>query len=353
MIKEQYQAAAQQGKIESNSMQLKVVDVFEDLIEKLQSPQYFQWIFGRKSTLGVYLYGSVGAGKTYLMDLFYEAVPTPYKERAHFHAFMQQIHVALKQNQGQADPLKKIVKNLSQKIRLLCLDEFMVDDIANAMILGEFLKHLFEQGIVLVTTSNVAPDLLYLRGLQRGRFLPAIALLKTHCEVMQLMPEKDYRFIHNTMMQTYMYPLNEETQRLMDQQYHRLINIPQSPPMINTIEILGRKIPVIACANRIVWFDFNTICQVPRCSIDYLEIAKHYDIIFISNVQTQNDNAEAQMFLLIQLIDVLYDHRIRVVISAAEPVSQLYSENEVAIKAGVARTKSRLYEMQTALYWRA
>lgn len=344
-----YEQAVKNDEIENNEMQLKILPYFEDLISHFQMNAMMQMIVGTKNLKGIYLYGSVGAGKTFLMDLFFNTLPVEKKQRAHFHDFMQLIHQKLKEFQGQANPLKKIAQQLAKSTKLLCLDEFMVDDIATAMIMGEFLKAIFSQGIVLVTTSNIPPDLLYLHGLQRNRFLPAIDLLKSHCNIISLNPNKDYRFAHNATLKTYIYPLNQEAEILMDHQYKRWTSIIYPA---ESIQVLCREIPIVACSERAIWFDFNIICMPPRCTLDYLEIVKCYDMIFISNIDLNTDNQYVKMLLLVQLIDILYDHHIRLIITAADPISELFPKTQDAQKAGFLRAQSRLHEMQTELYWR-
>jgi cell division protein ZapE len=243
---------------------------------------------GKKNVIkGLYVYGPVGVGKTYLVDLLYQYVEEKKKARFHFHHFMQQIDAQLRRLQGQKDPLRHIAKNIAQSVRLLCFDEFLVHDVAYAMILAELLKALHEQGVILVISSNTKPDDLYLNGAHRSRFLPAIAIIKNHCDVFFLNEDRDYRMGRKPLLEAYLYPLNALTAKSMEQQFTLLAQDIRTNGLIN---IQNRDIPYIQCDEKSVWFAFDVICNLPRSQLDYLEIADLFDNVFVSGIPCLTEN---------------------------------------------------------------
>ncbi len=341
-----YEAAIANKEIHDDANQRKILTIFQQVADALESSRH-TWFKQKESVKGFYLHGSVGGGKTFLMDLFYQAVQEPHKQRIHFHQFMQQVDGYLRQLQGQSDPLKKIAKIIAKKARLLCLDEFLVQDIATAMILAELLQYLFAEGIVLGVTSNTPPDDLYLNGLQRIRFLPAIALIHEHCWILKHEASHDYRLGRAPLEKAYLYPLNEETANLMLAQFKSV-----SKNAVNkaVIKIQGREIPTIKCGDNEVWFDFEVICYLPRSQLDYLEIGDRFHTIFVSNVPVLTVKDTVRALLLTHFIDVMYDKHVRVVLSAAAPIEALYVEGE--LYRAFQRTKSRLAEIQSLDYLR-
>ncbi|AHE66095.1 putative ATPase [Legionella oakridgensis ATCC 33761 = DSM 21215] len=301
----------------------------------------------KKTLQGIYLYGPVGGGKTYLMDLFYQGVGIQQKSRFHFHHFMQQVDAQLRRLQGHKDPLRNIAANLAKSTRLLCLDEFFVHDIADAMILAELLQALFNHGVILVATSNTEPDNLYLNGLQRARFLPAIELIKSHCQVLALMENRDYRLGRALLEETYLYPLNDSTNQTLHRQFEAI-----SSEVISEgkLTIQNRCIPFVKCSEHAVWFVFDVICNLPRSQLDYLEIAERFDTVFVSKIPRLTRDDTVRAILLMHFIDVMYDKGVRVIFSAEVPAEQLYTEG--AIRHDFQRTLSRLEEMQSSDYLR-
>lgn len=337
-----YQSHLAAHRIQSDPFQKEAVILLNDLYTKMSVR--FTWFSA--SPKGIYLWGGVGRGKTFLMDLFFNTLSMKKKIRLHFHRFMQQIHRGLKQHQGQADPLKKIAKAFSKKYRLLCFDEFHVSDIADAMILGELFKEMFKQGIVIVATSNCEPKALYPNGLQRDKFLPAIDLIYQHMDVYHLQGEKDYRadFLSNTSC--YHFPLNEQSETALTKMFETLTldqMISHDPLMINE-----REIPVIKYAENVVWFDFSILCETARSSEDYIEIAQCFDTVMLSRVPAMSEEHEAGAKRFMHLIDVLYDHQVDLILSAEVPIAQLYSGQ--LLKETFIRTQSRLEEMQSEAY---
>lgn len=341
-----YEAAVAAGDINDDPEQRQVLTPLETLRSSLLSTKKSWFSWGRKALpSGVYLYGAVGVGKTFLMDLFFDNVEIMEKKRFHFHHFMQQIDAQLRQLQGQKNPLKHIAAKLAKTTQLLCFDEFMVDDVAYAMILAELLQALFNQGLVLVATSNTRPDDLYLKGVHRKRFLPAIAAIKAHCQVLKLNEQQDYRLGREVEMNTYLYPLNETTTQQMTLQFAQLAPEGKSAVML---EVQNRQISTLRCAQHVVWFDFRVICNLPRSQLDYLEIARRFDTIFVSDIPVLGENDTVFAILLINFIDVMYDQGIILILSAAVPIPELYLKGEMSQE--FKRTASRLQEMQSIDY---
>jgi cell division protein ZapE len=311
---------------------------------KKSNSSWFYPLF-KKRVKGIYLHGSVGVGKTYLVDLLYECVDDRKKTRLHFHHFMQQIDVQLRQLQGQKNPLPRIAKELAKSTRFICLDEFMVHDVAYAMILGELLQALFAHGVVLVVSSNIPPDDLYLNGVHRERFLPAIAAIKQHCEELILYEQRDYRVGRAPELNTYLSPLNEHTAGVMEKQF---VFLTDKIIEHGVITIQNREISYLKCSEKAIWFAFDILCNVPRSQLDYLEIAKQFDVVFLSNVPVLTMSHTLQTIMFIHFIDVMYDCGIKVIISATVPAERLYLEGEM--KEAFKRTLSRLLEMQSVDY---
>jgi cell division protein ZapE len=347
-----YQEQINKGVIFSDAQQQNAMqhlqNVYDDLIHEVKQRSKVLSIFRNPQLVkGLYLWGSVGIGKTFMMDCFYQCLPFPNKMRMHFHQFVQRIHNALTQHQGEKDPLQIIAKEIAKDTIVLCFDELFVSDITDAMLLGRLFKALFERGVCLVATSNAAPDELYKNGLQREQFLPAIALIKKNTTVIHIPTAIDYRLRHLKEAGVFYTPLNDETYQKMEKSFSSLtdgLSIETTP-----IEIAGRLIQVKKRAGDIVWFDFNEICRVPRSQKDYLIIAKEYRTVFISDIPIINANEKDTICLLISLVDVFYDARVRLVISAAEPVDQIYSRGYMILE--YTRTHSRLLEMQSVDYF--
>ncbi len=338
-----YQEAVKQKKIDHDPLQCEIIKRFQDLMTELK---IHQSRFRRKKPIkGLYLYGPVGVGKTFLMDLFFERVSEKHKARFHFHHFMQQVDGQLRKMQGQKNPLKHIVSQLRKKTRLLCLDEFLVHDVADALILSELLQAMYKEGIVVVATSNTAPDNLYAEGVHRERFLPAIELIKAHSAVLLLSEDRDYRCGRTPLSHAYCFPLNHETQAILTEEF---ANISQPVQGHGELLIQNRLIPVVNMAKKAVWFEFDVICNMPRCQLDYLEIANQFHTVFISNVPILRENNTVNIILFIHLVDVLYDRGIRLVISAETSLEALYTQGPMLSE--FARTISRLNEMQSVDY---
>ncbi len=292
---------------------------------------------------GLYLWGGVGRGKTYLMDMFYECVPGPGKLRMHFHRFMYRVHADLTRLAGRKNPLDGVADGLAAEARLLCFDEFFVSDIGDAMILGELLEKLFARGVTLVATSNIEPDRLYENGLQRARFLPAIAALNTHTEVLRVDGGLDHRLRALEQAEIYHHPLDDGAERALRLAFNSLIHEAAVPA--DVLLIAGREIPTRATAEDVAWFDFPALCDSPRSATDYIEIARIYHAVLLSNVPRfgANDDDRARRF--ISLVDEFYDRGVKLIMSAAVPITELYAGTRLAFE--FERTRSRLLEMQS------
>jgi cell division protein ZapE len=343
---ERYNAAVASGDIDNDPLQRIILDQMQQIALDLEQPQssWFGWR-NKKSVKGLYIYGPVGVGKTYLVDLFYDCLQEPKKARFHFHHFMQQIDAQLRRLQGKKDPLRLIAKEIARTTRLLCFDEFLVDDVAYAMILAELLQAMVREGVVLVISSNTRPDDLYAKGVQRARFLPAIALINKECVVLHLNEQRDYRVGRQPLLDAYLYPLNQQTETIMEQQFALLV--PDAAEH-QSVTIQNRSIPCLKCGPQSIWFAFDIVCNFPRSQLDYLEISDRFDHVFVSGVPCLTEHHTAQTIMFIHFIDVMYDRGIKVIISAAVPLNELYLTGEM--KDVFKRTLSRLNEMQSVDY---
>lgn len=295
---------------------------------------------------GLYFWGGVGRGKSFLMDVFYACVPYKRKRRIHFHNFMAEVHHDMKELAATKDPLIALADKIARSTRLLCFDEFHVSDIADAMILGRLMAALFERGVVMIITSNSSPDELYPNGLQRQKFLPAIDLLKHNLKIVKMDSGNDYRLRELASAPLFMLTTDAESDLRMEAIFKRL-----SAGTIQDrqhLEVQGRSIPARKLAAKVAWFDFKAICGGPRAQADYLEIAYRFPTVFVSDIprMSASEAAEAQRF--IWLIDILYDNRVKLVASAAASPQELCTNPEKANE--FSRTVSRLTEMQSQSY---
>ncbi|MEX2131262.1 MAG: cell division protein ZapE [Pseudohongiellaceae bacterium] len=310
------------------------------------------WLFGKpgyaSAIKSVYLWGGVGRGKTYLMDIFYEALPAEIRLRTHFHRFMQQVHRELAKLKGEKNPLIKVADYFARQARVICFDEFFVQDIGDAMILGGLLEELFSRDVVLIMTSNIKPDRLYENGLQRDRFLPAIRLINSQAEVVHMEGAIDHRLRRLVQTRLYHWPLGEDAELQLGESFRRLAPDFQDAVKAEVIEILGRRIPTRYCADDVVWFDFEQLCGGPRSAFDYIEIARIYHAVLLSNVPLLDGGRDDQARRFINLVDELYDHNVKLILSAAVPLHNLYQGG--GLVEVFQRTRSRLQEMQSEDY---
>lgn len=294
---------------------------------------------------GVYLWGGVGRGKSFLMDAFFAAVPVLRKTRLHFHEFMRSVHRELDEVKGTPDPLDEVARRIAKRHRLICFDEFHVSDIADAMILHRLLSKLFELNVGLVMTSNYAPDGLYPDGLHRDRVLPAIALLKERLDVVHVDAGIDYRLRAMEHIEAYLTPCGGGADAELAAAFDRLAEVDDEDPLL---EIEARRIRARRRAGGVVWFDFAVLCGGPRSHADYLEIAAQFHTVLLSNVPRMSAGQASEARRFTWLVDVLYDHRIKLLVSAEAGPAELYAAGVLANE--FARTASRLIEMQSRQY---
>ena len=337
-----------------DAAQARVVTLLEELRTRLLAPppatSMFKGLLTRKKhrelQRGLYIWGGVGRGKTWLMDLFFQSLPFKDKQRSHFHRFMQSIHDELKKLKDRADPLELIAEKIAGKTRIICFDEFFVADIADAMLLGNLFRGLFERGVTLVVTSNVPPDDLYKEGLQRARFVPAIKLLKEHTQVEKMDGGADYRLRVLEKAATWLDSNDVASDAALEQLFAAIAG--EAGAAYATVTLNHRRLTTHRLADDVIWFDFKELCDGPRSQADYIEIARCYHSVFLSNVPTLATETDNQTKRFITLVDEFYDRGVTLVISAAAPVTHLYRGTKLAFE--FERTRSRLIEMQSQEY---
>ena len=292
---------------------------------------------------GVYMHGGVGRGKSFLMDCFFQSVPLTRKTRLHFHEFMREVHRELQDLQGTADPLDELGRRIARRFRLICFDEFHVADVTDAMILHRLLAALFINRVSIVATSNFHPDALYPNGLHRDRILPAIELLKSRLEVINVDAGTDYRTQTLAQLDMLLTPLGDAADAAMQNAFNRLAEARDEEPVM---QIEHRSLRALRRAGGVVWFDFRTLCGGPRSQNDYLEIASRFHTVLLSNVPQMPPRLASEARRFTWLVDVLYDRRVKLILSTEVPPEQLYAEGPLAHE--FPRTVSRLHEMQSA-----
>ncbi len=295
---------------------------------------------------GLYLWGGVGRGKTFLIDLFFAGLPIREKRRTHFHRFMRDVHERLRAHAGERDPLAAIAREWRQSLRVLVLDEFFVSDIGDAMLLGRLLERLFTEGVVLVTSSNAAPPDLYKDGLQRARFLPAIALVEQYCEVVELVSDTDYRLRALTRSPVYRTPLDAGSDAWLQQRWRELGG--DDSHVDAGIVIDGRRIPVRARSKGLCWFDFDALCEGPRGNADYIEVAREFHTVLLGGIPRLDGGRDDAARRFVHLVDELYDRHVNLVCTADAAPMALYAGERLV--AAFERTASRLVEMQSTDY---
>jgi cell division protein ZapE len=337
----------------SDPAQQKIVALLDDLRTRLLAPPSTATLLkglltrkNRELQRGLYIWGGVGRGKTWLMDLFFHSLPFKDKQRNHFHRFMQSVHDELKKLKDRADPLELIAEKIARKTRIICFDELFVADIGDAMLLGNLFRGLFERGVTLVATSNVPPDDLYKEGLQRARFVPAIKLLKEHTQVVKLDSKADYRLRLLERAVTWLDAKDSATTQTLDNLFASLAGeagTPHSPLTLNHRKLITHRLAAEA-----IWFEFKELCDGPRSQADYIEIARCYHTVILSDVPVLGVEQENQARRFVTLVDEFYDRAVNLVISAAAPITEIYQGSK--LKFEFERTQSRLIEMQSQEY---
>ncbi len=350
-VKQAYEAELVARGYQSDPAQLRAVDALERCANdwaayKIQRSNAFKKLINHPDTpRGVYMYGGVGRGKSFLMDCFYNAVPIKRKTRLHFHEFMREVHRELRDLAGTVNPLDELGKRMAKRYKLICFDEFHVAEITDALILHRLLSALFDNGVGFVTTSNFKPDDLYPGGMHRDRILPAIALLNDHLQVISVDNGTDYRGRTLEQVGLYHTPTGAKADREMTDAFDRLAESQDDSPVLH---IESRQIHARRKAGGLVWFDFKSLCGGPRSQNDYLEIATQFHTVLLSDVPVMPPRMASQARRFTWLVDVLYDRRVKLLISAEAAPEALYIEGPLAHE--FPRTISRLNEMQSAQF---
>lgn len=358
---EEVQAGVLAPDAEQRAVMLRLEAIGDELIRRRswREPSrslFARWIKPTDSQVhgvrGLYLWGGVGRGKTHLCDLFFEAVPLEQKVRLHFHRFMQQIHTDLRALEGVEDPLDRVADDWASRAKLLLLDEIHVNDITDAMLLGVLLTALFKRGVTLVTTSNVAPDGLYRDGLQRARFLPAIAQICKHTEVVEMVGVTDYRLRHLQTQPIYsISPFTDgkaptRTRQIMQSHFDQLRTAAEYSD--EEITLNSRKIPVLGVSGDLAWFSFDTLCNTARSTADYIEIASRFRTVMISDIPIMDSRTDDAARRFVNLVDEFYDRHTKLIVSAEARADKLYTGQRLAFE--FERAASRLFEMQSSEY---
>lgn len=349
------QAASEHSHRPDPAQQLAIA-AFQDCYQQLcqpvpAAPWYTRLLtgFSRQPKIrprGIYLWGDVGRGKTWLMNLFYNSLPFEQKHRSHFHRFMLDVHKRLAAVKNQKNPLTKIASDYATQYRVICLDEFIVTNITDAMLLHGLLRTLHHHGVMLIMTSNRTPDNLYLNGLQRERFLPAISLIKHMSKVIHLNGEIDHRRVLNRHREASYLIENESSCRQLQQKMQQLAG--DSLKINQLLDIQNRAVQTLASGAGAVWFDFEILCNTPRAAQDYLQLAEQFHTLLLSNIPVMDGYMDDKARRFIYLIDALYERKVKIVLSAATAPEQLYTGD--MLEFAFQRTLSRLIEMQSEHY---
>ncbi len=358
-----YQQALAEGSYQPDDVQREAVIRLDAIWQALSNPSpavtanagFFGKLFGKRSVSenqepvrGLYMWGGVGRGKTWLMDMFFQSLPGERKLRLHFHRFMLRVHEELAELQGQTDPLELIADRFKDETDILCFDEFFVSDITDAMLLGTLMRALFARGITLVATSNIPPDELYRNGLQRARFIPAIEAIKRHCEVMNVDAGIDYRLRTLTQAHLWLSPLNNETAQQMEKLYAALAgSVREGEPVL---EINHRPLATLGVANQTMALDFNTLCVDARSQHDYIALSRLFHTVMLFNVPVMNTYNENEARRFIALVDEFYERHVKLAVSAQVPMFEIYQGERLRFE--FQRCLSRLQEMQSEEYLR-
>ncbi|WNN48937.1 cell division protein ZapE [Siccibacter colletis] len=359
-----YQQALDEGSHQPDDVQREAVSrldaIFQELTEKLPTEPAptgmmakFGRLLGRKASAeasvparGLYMWGGVGRGKTWLMDLFFHSLPGSRKQRLHFHRFMLRVHDELSALQGQSDPLDIVADRFKAETDVLCFDEFFVSDITDAMLLGGLMQALFARGITLVATSNIPPDDLYRNGLQRARFVPAIEAIKQHCDIMNVDAGIDYRLRTLTQAHLWLSPLNDETAHQMDKLWLALAGSPRQQSA--ALEINHRPLATLSMANQTLAVSFTTLCVDARSQHDYIALSRQFHTVMVFEVPVMTRLMESEARRFIALVDEFYERHVKLVVSAAVPLPEIYQGTQLQFE--FQRCLSRLQEMQSEEY---
>lgn len=358
---ELYQADLQRDDFSYDAAQEMAVKhlqrLFDDLINAEKQRQQagafsrFAKRFSKKKPTpeqGLYFWGGVGRGKTYLVDTFYDALPIQRKMRTHFHRFMQRVHQDLTELTGAKNPLEIVADNIAEEAMVICFDEFFVSDIGDAMILGGLMQELFDRGVTLVATSNIVPDGLYKNGLQRERFIPAIKLLNQFTDVVNVDSGVDYRLRTLEQAELYHFPLDSAADTSLEHSFEQLVPDARHIDRNVDVEVLGRQITAKAVCDDVAWFEFEALCDGPRSQNDYIELGKLFHAVLISNVPVMGIKNDDLARRFINLVDEFYDRGVKVIMSAEVAIPDIYETGKLEFE--FQRTTSRMLEMQSHDY---
>lgn len=357
LLLRRYREQVAQRHIRRDDAQIRALGHCQALLDALQAhhdvsrqARWFKWNRYADNIQSLYLYGGVGRGKSMLIDWLYEACPFAEKRRVHFHTFMQEVHAYTHRcrQEKRSDAIESFAREIGATTRLLCFDEFHVTDVADAMILGRLFSLLFELGVVFVITSNRHPDDLYKGGLQREQFLPFVARLQDEADVVHLDTNEDFRLGHFKALKTvYHSPLGAEADQFIHHSYLELTNYAELTPA--TVSVLGRTLSLTAAHGDVALSSFDELCARPLGAADYLVLADEFSTLIVSDIPKLSPAQRNEAKRFVTLIDTLYEHKVKLICSAAVPVHQLYTEGDGAFE--FARTISRLVEMQSEAYW--
>lgn len=349
---QRYEAAVATDDFNHDPIQQKAMEyldgVYHQLLENSEEKKGLFGLFKSAPTppKGLYMWGGVGRGKTWMMDMFFESVPLERKMRMHFHHFMQRVHKELNKLQGRSDPLEQVADIIHKEAVLICFDEFFVSNVSDAMILGDLFTMLFKRGITLVTTSNIEPSGLYKDGLHRDRFLPAIAEVEKHTTVMNIDSGIDYRLRLLQQAELYKSPLTKENSHWLANRFTQIAN--NQKVYKEPIEINGRQIKINARTETVLYCDFRQLCMEPRSANDFIEIANNFSTVLVDNVPELSDVLMDPTRRFIYLVDEFYDRRVKLLVRAQQTILDLYQGEKLAFE--IERTRSRLLEMQSEDY---
>lgn len=334
-----------------NALDLLYHQFLDYLKQPVVQPSVLQKLMGKRvhnpvPPKGLYFWGGVGRGKTYLMDTFFDALPTDKKMRVHFHRFMYRVHNELKQLKDVSDPLDIVADKFRQEAEIICFDEFFVSDITDAMILATLLQAMFRRGVVLVATSNIPPHDLYRNGLQRARFLPAIALIETHCRILNVDSGVDYRLRTLEQAEIYHHPLDEKARSNLNSYFEQLVSSEKACQ--SRIEVNNRNLEVIAASDGVLYATFKQLCMTARSQYDYIELSKVYHTVLLSDVAQMGRTTDDAARRFIALVDEFYERHVKLIISAEVSLESLYTEGQLNFE--FKRCQSRLIEMQSREY---
>jgi cell division protein ZapE len=347
---ERYQAELARGAYCADAAQQSAVErlqlLYERLCLTLNRPWWSRWRPLARAVKGIYLWGAPGRGKTWLMDAFHDCLPMEVRRRVHFHRFMLEVHQALAELPKMANPLDRVAGQLAAQCQVLCIDEFHVVDVADAMLLAGLLDGLVRRGVALVITSNTAPEALYPYGLQRARFLPAIALLQAHCDSVEISGARDFRLEHLQHSGVYSILAGDVAYRWLASCLQELAGSGGQQGAV--LQLSGRRFQALAMAEDIVWLDFETLCEQPASTRDYLQLAQEFHTLLLQDVPVMGEEADEAARRFIHLVDTLYDHNVKLVVTAAAGPAELYTGQR--LQSAFGRTASRLSEMSSQAY---